>query len=30
MGADVSQVNVRERRGVLAEVEDLLLEGGAQ
>jgi hypothetical protein len=30
IGAEVTQVNVRERGGVLAEIEDLLLEGGAQ
>lgn len=30
IGAEVAQVNVRERGGVLAEIEDLLLEGGAQ
>lgn len=30
IGADVEQVNVRERGGVLAEIEDLLLDGGAQ
>ncbi len=30
IGADVAQVNVRERGGVLAEIEDLLLDGGAQ
>ncbi len=30
IGAEVSQVNVRERGGVLAEVEALLLEGGDQ
>lgn len=28
IGADVSQVNVRERGGILAEIEDLLLDGG--
>lgn len=28
IGADVTNVNVRERGGVLAEIEDLLLEGG--
>jgi ABC-2 type transport system ATP-binding protein len=30
IGAEVSQVNVRERGGVLAEIEDLLLDGGSQ
>lgn len=30
IGAEVSQVNVRERGGVLAEIENLLLEGGAR
>lgn len=29
IGAEVAQVNVRERGGVLAEIEDLLLDGGA-
>jgi hypothetical protein len=27
VGADVTNVNVRERGGVLAQIEDLLLEG---
>ncbi len=30
IGAEVSQINVRERGGVLADIENLLLEGGAQ
>jgi ABC-2 type transport system ATP-binding protein len=30
IGAEVSQVNVRERGGVLAEIENLLLENGTQ
>jgi len=30
IGAEVTQVNVRERGGVLAEIEDLLLEKGTQ
>jgi ABC-2 type transport system ATP-binding protein len=29
-GAEVTQVNVRERGGVLAEIEDMLLENGTQ
>jgi ABC-2 type transport system ATP-binding protein len=30
IGAEVTQVNVRERGGVLAEIEDMLLENGTQ
>jgi len=30
IGAEVTQVNVRERGGVLAEIEDILLEDGTQ
>jgi ABC-2 type transport system ATP-binding protein len=30
IGAEVTQVNVRERGGILAEIEDILLENGSQ